>query len=333
MRRTGERPALGITLIEGLVVFGAFVLVAALVLPILLNARRGERQASCISNLQQIGLALEQYAQDNDQTLFNPFYFGYCDKMGPNGYLSNSTLEPYLKNRAPHSANSVWVCPEITRFSTVRTTSRTGWGAFYCTYTMNVFLNPPLPPEKGGRSALPEPDVCYSGAADQARSIGWSGGGAREELMSLAAPHGTERVGGRRRRVPSMQGVRLSQVVSPQNTDMVFEGVVEDLYRGTIDKGYVGRAPRQGDYTLEQGFWPSQQQAEQFLGSRLGFTLQPAARPRHGEVNNYLFCDGHVKAMRPKTFPYDIQHDPDNIWFTRIGRHGEPIPNPGGPGC
>ena len=330
-----DRPSRRISFAEIVLVVGVLLLTASIVLPVFVNARRAERKASCIGNLQQLGLAFQQYAMDNDQTLFNPYYFGFCDKVGANGFLSNSTLEPYLRNRNAHNPDSVWVCPEITRFSTVRTTSQSGWGAFYCTYTMNVFLNPRrIAGTHGVKQAIPEPDVCYSDIADQAaQTVGWTGSGALEDEMALSEPQYTIPAKPRPKRRPDMLGARIGDIASPAQTDLVFEGVVEGLYRGKTDNGYVGRAPRQGDYTLEQGFWPSQKQAEMFFGKRRGFMLQQATAARHAGVNNYLFCDGHVQAMTPRTYPYDIRHDPNNIWFTRIGRNGATIPPAGGPGC
>lgn len=331
-----RRPTLGysgLSFAEALVVVAVIMLVGALLLPVFASAREKARQSLCTSNLQQIGMAFQQYAQDNDQTLFNPFYFGFCDKTGPDGFQSNSTLEPYLKNRAAYNPNSVWVCPEITKLSTVRVKSPDGWGAFYCTYTMNVFLNPSVTPaQKRNGRAIPDPDLCYSDVADQALGkVSWNGGGAREDDMALSEPWNRADVPPTQR--PIMRGVRIAEIVDPSRTDLVFEGIVEDLYRRRFDSGYIGRAPHEGDYTLDQGFWPAQKQAELYWGLRHGFTLQNATRPRHGAVNNYLFCDGHVKALRPKTYPYDVQRDPDNIWFMLEGRQGKPIPPPGGPGC
>lgn len=54
------------TLIELLVVIAIIGLLAAILMPVLSKAQERGRQAQCISNLKQIGLALITYKQDND---------------------------------------------------------------------------------------------------------------------------------------------------------------------------------------------------------------------------------------------------------------------------
>ena len=59
----------GFTLIELLVVIAIIAILAAILFPVFARAREKARQASCMSNLKQFGLALYMYAQDYDEKL------------------------------------------------------------------------------------------------------------------------------------------------------------------------------------------------------------------------------------------------------------------------
>jgi prepilin-type N-terminal cleavage/methylation domain-containing protein len=62
----------GFTLIELLVVIAIVAVLAALLFPVFAQARAKARQATCTSNLHQIGIAIAMYRQDYDQV--NPRY-------------------------------------------------------------------------------------------------------------------------------------------------------------------------------------------------------------------------------------------------------------------
>ena len=53
------------TLVEILVVVGIIAVLVALILPVFAKARAAARQAACISQLRQIGLAMRIYVDDN----------------------------------------------------------------------------------------------------------------------------------------------------------------------------------------------------------------------------------------------------------------------------
>ena len=65
------------TLIELLVVIAIIAILAAILFPVFSQAREKARQASCLSNLKQVGTGVMMYVQDYDET------FPYNRFIGP----------------------------------------------------------------------------------------------------------------------------------------------------------------------------------------------------------------------------------------------------------
>ncbi len=91
----------GFTLIELLVVIAIIAILAAILFPVFARAREKARQASCLSNCKQMGLAVMMYAQDYDETL--PMASNTGGPFTYNGYNHTAMLwymaiEPYHKN-------------------------------------------------------------------------------------------------------------------------------------------------------------------------------------------------------------------------------------------
>lgn len=113
----------GFTLIELLIVLAIFSLFVALLFPVFAHAREKANQATCASNLRQIGLAAMQYGGDNDGLMFHTLahaddaglvtLWSFCwNPPASPGITSNASCGPlasFLKT------TDVWNCPSASK--------------------------------------------------------------------------------------------------------------------------------------------------------------------------------------------------------------------------
>ena len=96
--RRCPRPASGMTLIELLVVIGIIGLLVALLIPAVQGVREVGRRAQCMSNLKQLGLALNSYCSTHQ--MFPPSHMTRAGQLGIIDQCSEITfLLPYLEQQ------------------------------------------------------------------------------------------------------------------------------------------------------------------------------------------------------------------------------------------
>jgi len=111
VRRATTRTAAAFTLIELLVVIAIIAILAAILFPVFAQAREKARQASCLSNMKQLSLAVMQYNQDYDGNYPMGIPSNSADPMSGGGdwggNIWTKTVQPYIKD----GNYAVYTCP------------------------------------------------------------------------------------------------------------------------------------------------------------------------------------------------------------------------------
>ena len=234
------------TLIELLVVIAIIAILAAILFPVFSQARAKARQATCTSNLKQIGLAFLMYASDYDgkfptpggQRLINPAT-GLCE-FPQNGWVQSAGtglgqdvggIFPYVKMRSNNPSSNLWSCPHAIP----------GQGNVFSprqNYVMNDYVRAAHPGQQYTRTGCSVASAGYfDGASD-------------------------------------------ASIQQPAQTILVYEGAQRTN----------GSVARNGSIYFS-------------LGATSAHPPIPVNNPTiyHSNGSNFIFCDGHVKWMRPET--------------------------------
>jgi prepilin-type N-terminal cleavage/methylation domain-containing protein/prepilin-type processing-associated H-X9-DG protein len=121
----------GFTLIELLVVIAIIAILAAILFPVFAQARAKARQATCQSNLRQLGLAQLMYIQDYDETF--PFA-----GWRPNDQYSNDGTWDWQNTTAKYiKTKGLFRCPSSTDLDEQPNPQVYAWDLNPVSYLMN----------------------------------------------------------------------------------------------------------------------------------------------------------------------------------------------------
>ncbi len=128
------KAAAAFTMVELLVVIAIIGILASLMLPALMQAKKKPLQIQCLSNQRQIGMAMVMFMNDNQDTIPGPCYmgvsqkyyqttrhfqkFGGGDEVGPTeliGYLATYLSLPPPPNSPQRATGAVAVCPAFLK--------------------------------------------------------------------------------------------------------------------------------------------------------------------------------------------------------------------------
>jgi prepilin-type N-terminal cleavage/methylation domain-containing protein/prepilin-type processing-associated H-X9-DG protein len=294
MRYLVRRHRPGFTLIELLVVIAIIAILAAILFPVFAQAREKARQASCLSNLKQIGSALQMYVHDYDEVYPPAYYYG--DPLA-SGSLDSTGIaqwsgfcQPYIKD------NHIFVCPSDklgglppTNFNLQTNNAGAGipGGAVSLTpglqdnqaprisYTANEMV---MPRPRGGIGGVPvgQPQQAVSLASVDAPAEVISVTEFTDYLNAVSGngPGGT-----------AYKSHRPSNAIAADANGTVYDT------SSPMPSALFALSPQVAEATFQ-----AQSTAPVGGGSLPHIVYVNAGR--HSGNNNFLFCDGHAKALR-----------------------------------
>ena len=248
----------GFTLIELLVVIAIIAILAAILFPVFAQAREKARAISCLSNMDQVGLAIAQYSQDYDEALVKEYYgfppnCGYwttCDNWSSPGdgkayWGWRYAIQPYMKSIEAYS------CPD-SEF-----VDQTHWIA---------------------QASIPS--GTNEGWAPEAQSVNSWVIGFANGLDNQYTPPGLN---------------TLNQIAAPANTILAadartgYNDIKEDMIGNTIYQPGINNF---GSFQCRVNNTCSAASVNRLFPASAGCFTQ------HQHLVNFIFCDGHAKAMK-----------------------------------
>jgi prepilin-type N-terminal cleavage/methylation domain-containing protein/prepilin-type processing-associated H-X9-DG protein len=249
----------GFTLIELLVVIAIIAILAAILFPVFAKAREKARQITCVSNEKQLGLAIIQYVQDNDELM----PIGTEKGIGayPFGEGWGGSIQPYVKS------TGVYVCPDDSTSTTQTAPAGSSGATGQSYYPVSYALNSNAHGKADAAFQAPASTVLLCevfGAQVQVNQTDEGLGANTYGDFSPATnglPDPTDGGG----------GVMCDEAANGTGNDLKFA-------TGVMDAGTTGTLPA------------SMYNAATYLSTTGGV---------HTGQSNFLFADGHAKSLPP----------------------------------